>query len=232
MGVPQHPSRDPAAQRPASPPSVRGRRSPNPVSWTERDAFPQNPIAMTNDATPTAILRDQHRNILKVADILEEVLSNEREPGAFDYKAIELCIDFIRLYADALHHGKEEDLLFPELEARGMPRDSGPIAVMLQEHQQGRVYVKHMRDAFEPARGGDQDAAKRLLHAGLGYVSLIRGHILKEDNVLFGMADQMIEGPACQALCARYDGVCAHTFEGHTVSELEGLLRQLQGMYP
>ncbi|HEX9885947.1 MAG TPA: hemerythrin domain-containing protein [Longimicrobiales bacterium] len=187
---------------------------------------------MTNDATPTAILRDQHRNILKVADILEEVLSNEREPGAFDYKAIELCIDFIRLYADALHHGKEEDLLFPELEARGMPRDSGPIAVMLQEHQQGRVYVKHMRDAFEPARGGDQDAAKRLLHAGLGYVSLIRGHILKEDNVLFGMADQMIEGPACQALCARYDGVCAHTFEGHTVSELEGLLRQLQGMYP
>ena len=32
--------------------------------------------------TPTRILRDQHRNILKIADLLEEVLSLEPEPGA------------------------------------------------------------------------------------------------------------------------------------------------------
>ena len=83
---------------------------------------------MTNQ-TPTEILRDQHRNILKVADVLEEVLSNEPEPGAFDYEAIGQCVSFIRLYADALHHGKEEDLLFPELVRQGMSREAGPIAV-------------------------------------------------------------------------------------------------------
>jgi len=187
---------------------------------------------MTPNDTPPGILRDQHRNILKVADILEEVLGNEREPGAFDYVALDLCIDFIRLYADALHHGKEEALLFPELESRGLPRTSGPIAVMLHEHEQGRAYVKAMRDAFQPARDGDRDAAMRLLNAGLGYVGLIRAHILKEDNVLFNMADQMIDPPACAALCEAYDGVCAQHFDGRTVAELEGILEQLQGMYP
>lgn len=185
---------------------------------------------MTPNATPTAILREQHRNILKVADILEEVLGNEPEPGAFDYAALDLCIDFIRLYADALHHGKEEALLFPELEARGLPHTSGPIAVMLQEHEQGRAYAKAMRDALQPARDGDRDAARRLLNAGLGYVDLIRAHILKEDNVLFNMADQMIDAPACATLCAAYDGVCARRFDGHTVAELEGVLERLERM--
>ena len=187
---------------------------------------------MNGNDTPTRILRDQHKNILKVADVLEDVLANEPQPGAFDYDALEDCVSFIRLYADALHHGKEEDLLFPELEAVGMSRDGGPIAVMLHEHREGRSYAKAMADALVPARGGDVDAQRRLLNAGTGYVSLIRGHILKEDNILFNMADQMIGAPACRSLCAAYDGVCQRRFDGCTVAELEAILARLLERYP
>lgn len=187
---------------------------------------------MNGNDTPTRILRDQHRNILKVADVLEDVLGNEPEPGAFDYDSLEDCVSFIRLYADALHHGKEEDLLFPELEAVGMSRDGGPIAVMLHEHREGRSYAKAMADALPAAREGNADAQRRLLNAGTGYVSLIRGHILKEDNILFNMADQMIGAPACRSLCAAYDGVCRRRFDGCTVAELEGILARLLERYP
>jgi len=187
---------------------------------------------MSSHTTPTGLLRDQHRKILEIADILEDILANEPEPGAFDYDALGECIDFIRLFADALHHGKEEDLLFPELESRGMPRDSGPIAVMLHEHEQGRAYAKAMRTALEPALGGDTSAQKRLLNAGLGYITLIRGHILKEDNVLFNMADQIIDEPACRSLCHAYEGVCQRRFDGCTVSELEAILLRLRERYP
>jgi hemerythrin-like domain-containing protein len=187
---------------------------------------------MAQEDTPTRILRDQHRNILKVADVLESVLGDEPEPGAFDFDAIADCVSFIRLYADALHHGKEEDLLFPELESLGMSREGGPLAVMLQEHEMGRAYAKAMADALPSAREGDQDDCRRLLHAGLGYVELIRGHINKEDNVLFNWADDMIEGPACASLCAAYDGVCQRTFDGCTVSELEEILARLVAKYP
>ena len=186
---------------------------------------------MSND-TPTRILRDQHQNILKIADILEEVLAHEPEPGAFDYDAIADCVAFIKLYADALHHGKEEDLLFPELESLGMSREAGPVAVMLYEHAQGRAFAKAMADAIEPARDGDGNAQARLANAGRGYVDLIRAHIGKEDNILFDMADQMIDPSACRSLCAAYDGVCQRRFDGCSVAELENVLAGLKEKYP
>lgn len=182
--------------------------------------------------TPTRILRDQHRNILKVADVLGEILAHEPEPGVLDFDALADCIAFIRLYADALHHGEEEDLLFPELEAVGLPRETGPIAVMLHEHRQGRAFASTMAGALEPARSGDGAALSRLVGAAHGYIELIRGHILKEDHVLFEMADQMIEPSTCRSLCAAYEGVCQRRFEGCTVAELEALLARLVEAYP
>lgn len=187
---------------------------------------------MNANDTPTRILRDQHQNILKIADVLEEVLSREPEPGAFDYDSISDCVSFIRLYADALHHGKEEDLLFPELENLGMSRQGGPIAVMLHEHEQGRAFARAMADAIEPARSGDVAAQRRLVNAGHGYISLIRNHIMKEDNVLFEMADQMIDAPACRSLCTAYEGVCQRRFDGCTVAELEQILARVVDKYP
>ena len=185
-----------------------------------------------SDDTPTGILRDQHQNILKIADILEEVLSHEPEPGKFDYDAIGSCVKFIRLYADALHHGKEEDLLFPEMEARGVPRQVGPLAVMLLEHRKGRELAGTMADNLQAAQGGDLEARDALYTAGHGYIQLIRQHIGKEDNVLFEMADQMIDRDACRRLCEQYDGVCQRTFDGCTVAELEALLASLRERYP
>ncbi|MGD8319887.1 MAG: hemerythrin domain-containing protein [Gemmatimonadota bacterium] len=180
--------------------------------------------------TPTRLLRDQHRNILRVAAVLERIVSDPE--GALDFDAVGDCVSFIRLYADALHHGKEEDLLFPELESLGMPHDAGPIAVMLQEHRQGRAYARAMADALEPARSGDHVARRQLVNAANGYVSLIRSHIMKEDNILFNMADQMIPEPACRSLCAAYDGVCQRRFDGCTVAELEAILGRLLEQYP
>jgi len=197
---------------------------------------------MSRNDTPTRILRDQHELILKVAAVLERALSGGEasqagapdawDPEAWDYDALADCIAFIRLYADALHHGKEEDLLFPELVARGLPRQAGPIAVMLAEHARGRAFAREMAEALPRARAGDEDAARSLRSAGLGYVDLIRGHILKENNVLFDMADRMVDGPACRSLCQAYEGVCQRRFEGCTVAELEAIAARLMERYP
>ena len=188
-------------------------------------------MTSAND-TPTRILRDQHENILRIATVLEVILAGEAKPGALDFDALEDCVSFIRLYADALHHGKEETLLFPELESRGMPHDVGPIAVMLHEHQQGRGYARAIADALPAARDGSGEALRALAEAGHAYADLIRAHIMKENNVLFEMADQMIDEPACRTLCAAYDGVCRHTFEGRTMAELEAILERLREKYP
>ena len=86
---------------------------------------------MASFDTPTAVLRDEHRLILQVIDVLESLLNSGAADGEYDFDALDRCTSFFRLFADACHHGKEEDLLFPELEAKGIPREGGPIGVML-----------------------------------------------------------------------------------------------------
>ena len=187
---------------------------------------------MSTFDTPTGILRDQHKKILKVADILEHVLASGTQSPPVDMDALADCITFIRFFADALHHGKEEDLLFPALEVSGMPREGSPIAVMLYEHTLGRGFARTMAAELPAARAGDDAALRRLADAGRNYVALIRDHIMKEDEILFEMADQMIAAPACRSLCAAYDGVCQRHFDGRTVAELEAILGRLVERYP
>ncbi len=104
---------------------------------------------MAESRTPTGMLREEHQLILRVLDVVQSLLE-KGDAGEWDFDAWDDCVAFFRLFADACHHGKEEDLLFPELEARGMPRDSGPIAVMLSEHKQGRALVAQMAGALTP----------------------------------------------------------------------------------
>ena len=173
--------------------------------------------------TATSRLREEHQLILKVADAMQALLAEAGGPDGLDFDAIGDCVTFIRLFADACHHGKEEDLLFPELEAAGMSRHQGPIAVMLYEHQQGRAYARQMANSLAPARDGDEQALEVLQSGARGYIDLIRGHILKEDRILFEMADQAVRGSACERLCGGYGAVCARRFEGHSKEELQAL---------
>jgi len=181
-----------------------------------------------SDQTATGILRDQHVLILEVASILEKALDG----GGDDLESIGDCVSFFRLFADACHHGKEEDLLFPALEEQGMPADSGPIAVMLHEHRIGREFVGRMAAALPGAKAGEEGSAAEVAGAGRGYIELIRAHIAKEDGILFEIADGVITGPGCRKLCSRYDEVCARRFEGKTIADLEGLAETLRGRYP
>jgi len=182
---------------------------------------------MSDNDTATAILRDEHQWILQVVDVLDQTLEPGPPLSADAYDVIGRCTGFFRLYADACHHGKEEDLLFPELEELGVPREGGPIGVMLEEHRIGRAFVRAMAESLPGARSGDAVATTALLDAAHGYIGLIRAHIDKEDNVLFMMADGIVVGDACRQLCARYDAVCSRRFEGKTRDDLEALAVEL-----
>jgi hemerythrin-like domain-containing protein len=170
------------------------------------------------------MLRDEHRRILQVVDAMTGHLDLGRRstsPGILGN-----CVEFFRLYTDALHHGKEEDLLFESLAERGFSRHSGPISVMLHEHQIGRALVRQMADLMERL-DDDPEAWREFDHAARSYAGLIHRHIEREDHGLFGMADHAIEEPECRRLCDAYDTVCARRFEGRTLEELERLAEEI-----
>lgn len=184
------------------------------------------------DATATARLREEHQLILQVVGVLERMVAAADAEGDVDYATFDRCISFLRLYVDLFHHGQEEGLLFPELGNQGIPQDGGPVAVMLYEHGQGRALIRAMVDSIGDARQGDEAARAGLLGAARGYVDLLRGHIGKEDQILFTMADQLITGADLTHLCGGYDTVADGVFEGSTRRDLLLLAGQLLEQYP
>lgn len=152
----------------------------------------------------TKCLRDEHQVILRVLDCFDAALTSSRESGEVRSQVFEPFLDFFRGFADQCHHCKEEDRLFPVLEEQGIPREGGPIGVMLYEHEQGRSMVREMARRLEAANRGDADAAKTLLDYGQAFLAMLRQHIEKEDLILFGMADQVTQGEDLSQLLSAY----------------------------
>ena len=85
-----------------------------------------------------------------------------------------------------LHFKKEEEILFPEFEAKtGMVM--GPTQVMRHEHNQARELLEKLESALEEE---DRDT---FLSAGESLMILIQQHNMKEEQILYPMSDQNLE---------------------------------------
>lgn len=146
------------------------------------------------------VLSEEHRVIERVLDQTERMLNEFRLDADFMGKAL----DFFRNFADECHHAKEENVFFPVLEAAGIPREAGPIGCMLAEHEQGRSLVRAMTGHLEPAARGDPYATDLLRASAREFITLLRGHIYKEDNVLFIVADHALDAEKQAWVCAQF----------------------------
>lgn len=171
--------------------------------------------------TPIRMLKAEHRLIERVLDALVRYAKQVGEGEVSDLADLAAFVQFFREFADRLHHAKEEDLLFAALvEEGGLPADMGPIAVMLDEHEQGRRAIETLA---ELAGAGALTAADRgLLHrTATSYAGMLRQHILKEDGVLYPMAEARLPGPVLDELERQFDRFTTPRLEEH--AELETL---------
>ena len=152
----------------------------------------------------TQILRDEHRVIERVLGALEAAGARMSAGAVVRAEFFLQAADFIAAFADGCHHRKEEGVLFPALEAAGIPRAGGPIGVMLAEHEEARTITRGLRAAAERMVAGDGSAATEVRRKALEYAALLRQHIMKEDRVLFPMADSAIEGREQAAVTAEF----------------------------
>ncbi len=90
----------------------------------------------------TQHLRDEHEGLKLMLGVLKRVVTMGESEQKLDLDHIERMLEFFKVFVDKCHHGKEEDLLFPELVKHGILNEGGPIGVMLSEHGQGRKYVQ------------------------------------------------------------------------------------------
>jgi hemerythrin-like domain-containing protein len=180
------------------------------------------PVDLTRPSA-VSILSGEHRVILQVITCLERISDqtgrDQRIPAAHARQAIEV----IRTFADRCHHGKEEDILFPALEAQ-VP-GFGPTAVMREEHVLGRRYVAAMDGAVEA------DDVAGFTAAATGYCGLLRAHIAKEDDILFRIAQTMLSPAQDAAILDAYRAVEHDDMGDGTHERLLGIADALADAY-
>lgn len=140
----------------------------------------------------TDILMEEHRVIERVLVSLETAANRLSAGQAIPMDFFLKAADFIKNFADGCHHKKEEGILFVALAANGMPRDTDLLAMMLEEHEEGRRFTRAMRAGAQRVQEGDAAALSQVIQNALGYAALLRRHIEKEDRALFPMADNVI----------------------------------------
>jgi hemerythrin-like domain-containing protein len=179
----------------------------------------------------TRCLRDEHQVILRVLDCFEIALRRSQDSGQVTRQIYSPFVEFFRGFADKCHHCKEEDRLFPRMEKKGIPREGGPIGVMLYEHQQARMHVRAIAEHLDAADRGERAAIRKVLDHGDEFLELLRAHISKEDHCLFGMADQVVQGADLTALVRAYGDAESRSDYRETFSRCRVIADELTVMY-
>ena len=131
-------------------------------------------------------LMAEHRLIERMLGLIKDALAEIRFSGKVNPLFVDTTVDFIRMYADRTHHGKEEDILFRELDKRVLLADDRRIMnELIEEHVLGRQTTQALVDANTRYRNGDETALADIVDRLQTLVEFYPKHIEKEDKVFF-----------------------------------------------
>ena len=172
-------------------------------------------------------LRKEHELIIVTLHVLDQVVRLIKQNEQVDVSDLQDIVGFISEFADKCHHGKEEGFYFPALEQAGIPKEGGPIGVMINEHELGRSNIKQMRESVLGANVDLQSFAQ----AAESYIVLMSNHIEKENNVLFMMGDMRLPEETQRELLEKFEEHEKTVIGEGRHQELHELLEKLEQKY-
>jgi len=151
------------------------------------------------------ILEAEHRVIETLLGALETYADALEEGDTADRTPLSDFAEFFRNFADRCHHGKEEDRLFVKMEAYGFPANTGPLGAMLAEHGEGRESVARLRKIGSGDGPLEEGEIREAVRTARGFAGLLSGHILKEDQILYPMAERAVPAEEMEGLAEAFE---------------------------
>jgi len=128
----------------------------------------------------------EHRLIERMLLVIKDTLTKIESKHKVDPVFVDIAVDFIRVYADRTHHGKEEDILFRELDKKSLStEDRQVMKELIEEHMFGRQTTKSIVEANTRYRNGDEKALSGITENLQTLIEFYPKHIEKEDKLFF-----------------------------------------------
>jgi len=145
----------------------------------------QEPNADLPETHPIHILMTEHKIILnaaiKLAELIQVCTENyEDRPTPDIVRGIMESVEILKKAGN--HYQREENVLFPRLEAHGIVQ---PPAIMWSEHDTIRGIEKTIFGAIESGLEFNEEALKQLRSSAISLSETLSSHFFKENNILF-----------------------------------------------
>ncbi len=135
---------------------------------------------------PIGPLMIEHRLIEKMIALIEKETKKIEQENRVNPLFIETAVDFIRTYADRCHHGKEEDILFRDLEKLDLkPEHKKTMDELVDEHIRARNAVARLVEEKDNYVRGDRNAVPKIVKEMKWLAGFYPQHIEKEDKDFF-----------------------------------------------
>jgi len=147
----------------------------------------------------------EHRLIERMLSTVKVVLAKIETTHKVDPVFVDIAVDFIRIYADRTHHGKEEDILFRELKNKPLnEKDQQMMKELIEEHVFGRQTTKALVEANNRYRNGDETALSEIADKLQTLCEFYPKHIEKEDKVFFPSSRDYFTDEEDQTMLAEF----------------------------
>jgi hemerythrin-like domain-containing protein len=142
---------------------------------------------------PLEYLTKEHRLIVKAVAVTKDFRNEIKSGAPIRPRRYWKLVDFWSTYADIVHHGKEEQLLFPAIVEQSVPSEYGAtVEKLVEEHMYLLGYISDLRRWAQPMFTGDRTARDRVIRCLDGYLELIGPHIKLEDEELFPATAELL----------------------------------------
>jgi hemerythrin-like domain-containing protein len=135
---------------------------------------------------PIGPMMIEHRLIERMIAVMRTELDRFLGEKKADPELILTFVDFVRTYTDRCHHGKEEDILFRELEKKKLSKEhKDTMDRLIKDHKWARQQTKDLVQATEKYAAGDEGMFLILTARLKALTEFYPEHIEKEDKHFF-----------------------------------------------
>lgn len=180
------------------------------------------------------VLVAEHEQVRRLNGVMRNACLAALIQGRADPADFLRFLHIIRNYADRHHHGKEEQMLFREMEAQLGPAAEKLVRNgMLVEHDLGRLYAGQMGAAAERyAQSPDMESLLDMLTNAMAYADLLERHIVRENTVVYPFAQRSLPAETLDALDGETRAFEETAESAALLAEISALLEQLEQTYP
>jgi hemerythrin-like domain-containing protein len=150
------------------------------------------------------VLNREHEFILRALELLDGFVDRMARGEQIPSVHAGELVSILQSFGERCHHGKEEQSLFPMLEAHGIRRRGGPIGQMLEEHDRARKYLVEMADGCAYIERS-ADARARFASGARAYSEVMHAHITRETDVLFAIAEAVLDAKDDEKLVRAFE---------------------------